>query len=331
MLLKLFKGTGPEVIILIALIAAGLWLHALLVPALPESFHFDADPMPLYALMKNLAMKSAFWGTLFSLVLVFLMTSLLVSFNTSTFFINERTFLPSIIFVLLTSVFPAVQVFNPVLPASLLLMLAIRRIMDAYRLNGTAFNFFDASLLIGAGSLIYANLIWFGLLSFIGIGLLRTVNIKEIALALIGLITPPAITAGIYYVAGGDLLALARTAAFNLTGKAEAFHFSRLTVSGLVVFGLFTLVSLAYLLSVINSKKIRSRKTFSLLIWAMIISLVVYFAIPSASVEMIFLTAIPVSYIMTHYFVFVKKRLLPEIFFTVLILIAAAIQVFSAI
>ena len=74
--------------------------------------------------------------------------------------------------------------------------------MEAYRIQGIAYNFFDAGILIGIGSLFYANLIWFGLLVIIGIALLRTGNIKEIAISFIGLLTPYIMTFGIYYVLG---------------------------------------------------------------------------------------------------------------------------------
>jgi hypothetical protein len=327
MLLKIFRGTGPGVVLLIFLVGLLVWFNAFMGQHDPQPFHYDLNPMPLYGLMKDFVFKSALAGTIASFVMVILITFLLVNFNTTVFFINERTFLPSVIYLLLSGLFPTCQEFNPVLPAALLLMIAMRRIMDAYRKNGTAYNFFDASLLIGLGSLIYANLIWFGMLSIIGIALLRTGNLKEILLAFLGLITPLALTAGIYYVTGRDLLTLVSTAVKNLFGEAGSYYFTRVTVSGLVVIGLISVISIFYLLTVMNGKKIKSRKTFSLLIWSFLISLVIYFAIPGVSVEMVYITAIPLSYFLTHYFVFIKKKLLPEIFFTALIIIIAVIQV----
>lgn len=328
MLLKVLRGTGPGVIMLIFLGASGLWLSAFLDPQIPASFHYDINPMPLYSLLKGLAVKSALGGTIASFVMVILMTFLLVNFNTTVFFINERTFLPSIIYILFIGLFPRNQVFNPVLPSAILFMIAIKRIMDAYRKNGTAYNFFDASLLIGIGSLLYANLIWFGILSIIGIALLRTGNLKEILLAILGLCTPLAFTIGIYYVTGKDLTVLASTAVFNLFGEAGSYYFSRVTISGLVIIGLTCLVSIFYLLSVMNGKKIKSRKTFSLLIYTLLISFTVFFAVPSASVELIYLGAIPLSYFLTHYFVMVKKRIMPEILFTAFTMIVIVVQVF---
>lgn len=327
MLLRIFRGTGPGVVLLIFLAAFAVWANALFEPRLAASFHYDNNPMPLYALLKSLAGNSALGGTIISFILVLLMAVLLVNFNTSVFFINERTFLPALIFVLFSGLFPYYQVLNPVLPAAVLLIIAIKRIMEAYRKNGTAFNFFDAALLIGIGSLFYVNLIWFGLLTIIGIAILRTGNFKEIVLAILGLCTPVIITAGIYYVAGKDLQNLVSVTLNNLFGEAGSYYFSRVTVTGLVIIGLSVLVSLFYLFSVVNNKKIKSRKTFTELIWVFIISIVVYFSLPSASVELIFIITIPVSYFLSHYFVFSRNKIMPGIFFPAMFLIVAVIQV----
>jgi hypothetical protein len=329
MLLRIFRGTGPGVIMIIFLLAVGVWIGAFLDPLLPASFNYDINPMPLYSLLKGVIGKSAFAGVAFSFTMIILLTFLLVNFNTTVFFINERTFLPSAIYVLLSGLFPHYQILNPVLPAAVFLMLAIGRIIDAYRKNGIAFNFFDASLLIGIGSLFYANLIWFGLLVIIGIAILRTGNLKELLLAILGLCTPFLLTAGIYYVTGKEPGLLLSSAKFNLFEESGDYYFSRVAITGLIIIALSTLVSIFHLLSVLNSKKIKSRKTFTELIWSFIIAIAVFFLLPSASVELIFIAGIPLSYFLSHYFIFSKKKVLPEIFFSVLIVIVAVLQILS--
>jgi hypothetical protein len=327
MLLRLFRGTGPGVMFLILLTATGVWIRAFIDPHLPSSFQYDLNPMPLYAILKVIIGNSAIVGVLFSFVLILLLSFLLVNFNTTDIFINERTFLPAVIYSLFSGLFPHYQVLNPVLPASLFLMLAIRRIMESYRKNGIAFNFFDASLLIGTGSLFYANLIWFALLAIVGIAILRTWNIKELMLSILGLCTPLLLAAGIYYVAGKDLNLLVSAAKYNLFERAGEFYFSRITIAGLVIIGITILISIFHLISVINIKKIRSRKTFTELIWTFIISGAVYFALPSASNELIFIAGIPLCYFLSHYFVFSKKRVIPEILFAALFIIIIIQQI----
>jgi hypothetical protein len=199
--------------------------------------------------------------------------------------------------------------------------------MDGYHISGTAYNYFDAGILISTGSLFYANLIWFGVLVIIGIALLRTGNLKEIVISVLGLLTPYLITFGLYYVTGKDVGDLMKVLGDNLFSKPTYYPFPALTVVALVFCSVLIFISLVKLLQQMNTKKIKSRKTFSLMIWTFIISLIVYFALPSASIEMVWLTSIPVSYFLTHYFVFVKKKMVPEILFTLLFVFILLIQI----
>src|ERR1035437_7615688 len=155
MLLRIFKGTGPGVIFLIIITLITVWISAILNQRLHPRFIYETDPMPLYGFMKFLLHNNHSLGVILSFLIVSLMAFLMVNFNTSVF-----------------------------------LMLAIIRIIDSYHKTGTAYNYFDAGILISTGSLFYANLIWFGLLVIIGIALLRTGNLKEIVISIIGLLTP---------------------------------------------------------------------------------------------------------------------------------------------
>jgi hypothetical protein len=283
--------------------------------------------MPLYGFIKILINNNHNIGVILSFLMVSLMAFLLVNFNTSVFFIHERTFLPALFYVLFGGFFPDQQLMNPVIPASVFLMIAIMRIMDGYHKNGTAYNYFDAGLLISTGSLFYANLIWFGLLVIIGIALLRTGNLKEIVISILGLLTPYVITFGLYYITGKDIGALFKLIVNNLVTRATYYPFPRLTIVGLIFSGALILISIVQLFRHMNTKSIKSRKTFSLMIWTFLISITLYFALPSVSVEIVWLISIPVSYFLTHYFVIVKKKLVPEILFTLLFVFILLIQI----
>jgi hypothetical protein len=304
-----------------------VWATAFLKLNSHTPLYFDIDPMPLFGILSIIVGNTPLTGVIFTFLLLSLIAFLLVNLNTSLFFINERTFLPAVIYILLTGLFPQHQVLNPVLPAAVFLMLAIRRIMDAYRIMGLAYNFFDAGILISMGSLFYANLIWFGILVIIGVALLRTGDIKELSISFMGLIIPYLLTFGVYYVLGKDLNTLLSLINYNLFGKTILFSFSRLTIVVLIFTGVLTLLSLFYLFTVINSKKIKSRKTFYLFLWTFVISISIFLVLPTVSVEIVWITGIPVSYFLTHYFVFVRKRQISEIFFYLLIFLIALIQI----
>ena len=329
MLLRQFKRTGPLTIFLIVVILVSLWTGAFIRQRGQFSLYFDLDPMPFYGLLSELTGTHPIPGIISSLIIVGLMAFLMVNLNTVLFFINERSFIPALFYILLSGLLPQYQLLNPAIIAAVFLMLAIRRIMESYRIQGTAYNFFDAGILIATGSLFYANLIWFGLILIAGIALLRPWNLKEVVLSVLGLLTPYLLTLGFYYVAGADIAGFLRLMNYNLFGMQAQFAFSPLIIVGLILTGLLTAAGIAHLFAMINSKKIQSRKTFTLLLWVFIISMVIYLIIPAVSVEIIWITAIPVSYFLSHYFLFLRRKLLAEILFTLFLVLILAIQLFS--
>ena len=329
MLLKIFKRTGPGVISLITVTLIVVWIGTFINPGTPSEYIYETNPMPLYALLKHLIGGNPFLGAMISFILVAVMALLIVSFNTSVLFINQRTFLPALIYILLSGFFPQYQIFNPVLPASIFLLLGIKRIMDGYRKPGIAYNFFDAGILISTGSLIYADLIWFGIVVFIGIALLRAGNLTEIIIAFIGLITPYFLIFGFYYVFEANMKSLFLILGDNLIGDSSAFAFSRITIVMISFASLTILVSIIHLIMNLNKKKIKSRKTFFLLVWTLLISLGIYFPLPSVSLEIFWIVSIPSSFFLAHYFIFLNRRFVAEIFLYLLIISVLMIQIMS--
>ena len=199
--------------------------------------------------------------------------------------------------------------------------------MDGYRKSGVAYSFFDASVLISTGSLFYANLIWFALLVIIGIILLRPGSLKDTGLSVLGLAAPYLIAFGIYYVAGKDLGALLSTVGNNFFGRSESYIFSGITLVVLSFTAVLIIITTFFLFTRLNTKKIKSRQTFSLLIWTFLIVIVVFAILPSVSVEIIWLMNIPASYFLAHYFVFVRKKFIPELLFSLFLMLILLMQI----
>lgn len=329
MISRFFKGTGPGTILFTILLLFALWASAFLRVNGHFSLYFDLNPMPLYGVLSNIIGTNPLPGMILTIILVSIMAFLMVNLNTTQFFITERTFLPGFIYVLLSGLFPQFQLLNPVIIGAVFLMIALRRIMDSYRVKGTAYNFFDAGLIIAVGSLFYANLIWFGLLTIVGIGLFRTGNPREILLSILGLVTPYILTIATYYASGREISEFLSAVHFNLMERHTEFAFTPLTVVALIFTALLVFAALFDLVIHINSKKIQTRKTFSLLFWTLLITVGLYLFVPSASIELVWIAAIPAGYLLTHYFIFIKKKLWPEILFSVLLLLIALIQFMS--
>lgn len=319
MFVRLFRGTGTGLFFLILISAAALWASSYL-NASAVNVASVSGPMPLWGIMSSLTGHNPRLPVIISFILMLIIVMVLIRFNISEFFINRRTFLPGILFVILYSLFPHSMVFNPALPAALLIIAALWRMIGAYRQNGVAYNFFDAALLISTASLFYANAIWFLAIVFIGTFLLRSPDIREIAVAVAGALVPYTFLYAIWYLTNKDVIDLNVLIINNLFDEAPEVHWGRTTIILLAAVAINIIAGLYSVLADMTTKKVKSRKTFFMLLWVLAIAITVFFAVPSASVEIMAIAAIPAAFVISNYYLFARKLLVPEILFSLIII-----------
>ena len=330
MLLRIYRGIGPGTLFVILISLVLVWLNALLEPVEPAIYHND-NPAPLYLLLMLLFKGKPVAGLIFTMLIIIVTATYLVNFNTRLFFINERTFLPASLYVLLSGYISSNQVLNPVLPASLLLLLSIDRLIVSYRKPGIAYNLFDASLIIGIAALIYTNMIWFYVLILIGIGLFRSLNIREILISFAGLITPFVVLYTFYYLTGRDIAWLNNFFFESIIVNVPDFYWSPVFLIISLVNLLIFIVALLHLWSIYNTKKVRSRKIFSLLTWMLVLTVIIYFAVPATSVYLMYIFLIPLVFILTHYLVMMRNKKIANFVFAILFLSVVFLQVSRAV
>ena len=329
MLLRIYRGTGPGTILTIFISLIMVWLQPMLNPVVTTIY--NDYPAPLYSLFISLFEGRPFAGIVFSMFLVLVTATYLVNFNTRLFFINERTFLPASFYVLLSGYITSNQVLNPVLPASLLLLVAIDRLTASYRKQGIAYNLFDASMLIGIAALIYTNIIWYYIIIIIGISLFRSFNFREFLISIFGLITPFIILYTFYYLTGRDIAWLNHSLIESLFSDMPEYYWSPEFIIISFINLLIFIVALLHLWSIFNAKKVRSRKIFSLLTWMVFLTVLVYFTVPAASVGLMYILLIPIVYVLTHYLVMIKNKKIANYIFAIIFLSILFIQVSRAI
>jgi hypothetical protein len=109
MILRIFKGTGPGVILLITVTIVATWISAFIHPSEVTSLQFDSNPMPLFDLLTAVIGNGGHPGVVFAFLMAGFISFLVVNFNTTSFFINERTYLPAL-FYILSGLFPEYQI-----------------------------------------------------------------------------------------------------------------------------------------------------------------------------------------------------------------------------
>ena len=212
------------------------------------------------------------------------------------------------------------MILNPALPASLLILAALWRMMSSYRLNGMSFNFFDAALMISSAGLLYAGSVWFLAVVFIAALVLRSPDARELSLALGGAMLPWIVMYAVWYVSGEDPEKLTGIIRHNLFDMTSSVRWSRTLIILLVVAGLNFLPSLLYLVREMPTYKIRSRKTWDLMIWIIVISAAAIIFVPAVSAEITAVAAVPVSFIMANYMTFTRRVVIAEILFWLMVI-----------
>ena len=325
-MIRFFRGSGAGPVILMLMAALGLWGVYLIAPPQPENLTV-VQPMPLWGFILRLLSGAPLAGVIFSLLLVLTVAFVMIRFNTEIFFIPRRTYLPALLYILLYSLFPGEMVLNPALPASLLILAALWRMVSSYRLNGMSFNFFDAALMISSAGLLYAGSLWFIVVVFIGALVLRSPDARELALALAGALLPWIVMYAVWYVTGGDTGELTGIIRHNLFDQSPNLSWSRTLIILLVVAGINFLPSLIYLVKEIPAYKIRSRKTWEIMIWMMVISAAAIIFVPAVSAEMTAVAALPVAFIMANQMAFTRRVVIAEILLWIMIAMLAVSRI----
>lgn len=318
-MIRFFRGSGIGPIVLLTLSALALWIESFISP--PRLTEVSGiDPMPLWGLITDALAGSPLLAVILSFSLMLIVAIVMVRFNTSIFFIPRRTYLPALLYVILYALFPGEMVLNPALPAALLIVAGMWRMVSAYRINGMTFNFFDAALLISSASMFYAGAVWFIILVFIGAMILRSPDARELSVTIAGALLPWIVLYAVWYVTGGSVTDLSEIIRHNLFDHAPSVLWGRTLVILLAVTGLNFLPAFIALAREMPTYKIRSRKTFELFVWMIVLSAAAYIFVPAVSAEMNAITALPVALIMANYFAFTRRLIIAEIFFWLMVI-----------
>lgn len=321
MLLKALKSSQPYHFLLIPIFALALWIRSFVqVEAFP--FYAGEDMMILYKPLSILLGKSLLLNHITAFIFTILLAFLILKLNVQYAFIKLRTFLPPCIFILITSGMPDLHAMHPVYPATLFLVLTIDRIFNSFDKEIIHSNAFDAGVFLAIGSLFYLNLVFFFPILWFGFIIIKQkVNWREYILSTIGFVLPwmAALT---YFFIAGQQDELWHTLQMNFTSR-QTFLRDNLAIQIYIGFlFLLTLLGSFFLLSQYDDKRISSRKFFKVFFWIFLISIALIAANPAVSQEIIIILALPLTYLISNYFIFMKRQFWGELF---LYLLAAAV------
>lgn len=316
MLIRFFKSNQAYHFILIPFIVLVLWLRSYLFPEFYPFFEGE-NMMPLYKPLYSLLSKSAFVNNLLAMAFVILLSFIILRLNTVYSFIRVRTFFPSNIFVLILSGLLPLHTLHPVYFGALFLLISIDRIFGSYEERSIHSNAFDSGFFIGLGSLFYLPLIFYFPLVWIGFLLIRkTPNWRNFVLPLVGIVVPWLFAYTYYFVtdSSGDIIHVIQQ---NLFTKN---YFLRDNINlqiyvGFLVF--ITFLGSLFMLGQYDEKKVSARKYFQIFFLIFLVSLALLIFVPSVSLEVLIIMAIPLTFLISNYLIFMRRQFLANLFFAI--------------
>lgn len=311
-MLKLLKSNHPFVIILIPFLTALFWAPALIF----GSHEFvRLDPMvdtPLYSLCMDWLGSNFYVHKSIAFVLFVTQAYLLIRLNFKYIFIETKTYLPAVLFVIGGSVFPYFQNLHPLLIANVFLFFALERCFEIRKEKNQFKLYFETGLLLGIGGLFYFPLVVFLLIVWITQLVLRTFNLREWLSSIIGFLTPMLIYIAILYLNDKHFLVINFINDFT-TNMSSDIEVRGTEIYPLLFIGFIIIISFLFDLRIVGARKISTRKYFILTFWLLIISFFAKLLLPYVSTAIIYVFAIPASLLMTMYFVEIRNRFFAEI------------------
>jgi len=323
MFLKLFRSQQPANFFVIPVVALLLWL--------PAFFHIqpprDAGvEMPLLRLFGGI---QGWPSILFTWALVtgqaFYLNYLINKYEV----LYKPSFLPAFLYVLLMSFCHQVLWLHPVIFVNLLILLSFDKAFSLFKHPTPIRMLFEASFFSGVAFLFFYPAVVFYLLLLLALGIIRSLNVREWMVTLIGFLLP-LYFAFIWFFWQGHLSEFLLT----LKPRLPDFQFMNglvltkaLVIEGVFIFALCTL-SLLRLRRYFYKNTIRTRSNQRVFVYTLFASASSLLLVPQPMLFHLTLLALPLAVFIGYYFLSFRTRpWISELLFLVLIFLVAWNQV----
>jgi hypothetical protein len=221
-------------------VAGLLWLRDIIItPESPLLLHFyTVELFPGY--------YSAWMGLIINLGIAYLLFRMLEKFT----FIQQRTFLPFLFFILLAGAYPYLHIPNNGIIATFCLIISIWQIFSAFHKNIPIREAFNAGLFLAVGYFFCFEFIFIIPVLFITLYIVNNLSLRVILAVLAGILVPVMLAFGLSFWFGQLQV---QTDYFI---KNISFDFSNWASNiGLIIsLGIFTLISLLIFLGCLRNR-----------------------------------------------------------------------------
>ncbi len=315
MILKLFKSNHPVVLFILPLFGIVLWIPTLFgFPSVTGNTPLNQTSL-LYQWCFGFLADFPNLANWIALLFLLIQAFILIRLNFKFIFIESKTYLPAIFFVLFGSMLLPYQHLHPALIANFFLLAAIDRSFVFDKTQNQIKRYFESGFLLGLGSLFFPNL--YLMVALIGLALiiLHHSTWREWVGTLIGFVTPV-----IFYITVLFLMNIFKNGYINAV-QSVSIPSVKLTITYwmLIPLGIVTMtlaISLLWSLQFVGIKKISSRKYFTLFFWFLMLIIAALLFHPFVGFEFIYQASIPLAVLFSIFYAESRHSWFSEILFT---------------
>jgi hypothetical protein len=310
-------------VILIAL-QASWWLH----PAITVQSITHSEPLSnwLFSAIEKLSFANHLLK-ISGLILVFLIGIIINQIVTSNKIIQQRGFTTGAVFAVLICLINGFTLLSPQLIAFYFTVRIIQKLFWIYGKEKPAGDIFDIGWMSALAMLFYFPSFWLLIFSIISLAILRAFSLREWWMVFIGFFCPVFIVFTWYF--WHDKLAQLPSDLLNLSNVSQInFHFTNKEIFALIVSGILLIMCVSALPRILFSSVIQVRKFTTVLLLSALFCVLSFFMQTNKSTLHLITISLPLSIIAAMYLQALKRILIPELIFGLLISCVLIIQFF---
>ncbi len=325
MILKTFKSNWPLNIFVFFLIGILFWLRSLISPEIYNYFEGENGNI-LYHPINKLISGFPMLQVVLSLLLALFIAVIIQQISNRYSLLNVKTMLPVAIFIIIAGGFNFIHTLHPVYFAAILILIAVHNLFSIFNNPEPRVDIFNAGLFVAAATLFYFNAIVMLPAFLIAISILRReIKWHEFLILIIGFVIP--VLFALTYTFFTDQLS-ETFAVFLKNIITPVNHLkSNYPLQGfLALLILLTIIGSIKILQQYDSRKVSTRKYYQVFFIIFLFSMISFIFIPATSQEMLVITVLPVTFLISNLFVSIKSGFWRELLFILLLGTAIFIQ-----
>ena len=303
--MSFFRSSNSILIVVIILTGILTWLHVLIEPGTIVSDKYGTFMFQtVNGLLTNINGLHVWFGLILSLLIAFT----LIFVNARLHLINKIPYLPALCYILLIGGIPDTHLFNPVVIATILLVIGFVLLIASFENEMLSYRYFIVPALISFATFFCQYMYVYMLVVWFVIAMWRPGYWREWVFSILGFAMPLFFAFSWFFLVEDDLTVMGNFfhGMFNIQRIVPS-----LSVSVKVFFALtsvLVVIIFGYTLRYVSSKKTAIRTGYYVLILIAVTALAIAFIIPDTIPQIWYLMSFPLSFIISFYLATVRSK-----------------------